>query len=195
VLYELMEEAGYTLGKAFDDDASTVEFKGVQVSRGLSEREARITLSDPTFVCLGTNEIRKRVVDSLDAPFMTAVHSTAHISPTAQLGEGTMVFHGSYVQAGAKIGRHGIINTAASVDHDCRLGDYVHVAPQVALCGLVEVGDGSEIGAGAVVLPSVKIGTNTRIGAGAIVLSDVPDNAIAVGNPARVIKIDGERLL
>ena len=38
------------------------------------------------------------------------------------------------------------------------------------------------------ILPGVKIGDNTVIGAGSVVTKDIPDNCIAVGNPARVIK-------
>jgi maltose O-acetyltransferase len=44
------------------------------------------------------------------------------------------------------------------------------------------------VGIGAVVLPRIKIGSNAIIGAGAVVTKDVPDNAVAVGNPARVVR-------
>jgi len=44
------------------------------------------------------------------------------------------------------------------------------------------------IGAGAVTLPRVKIGADAVIGAGAVVTSDIPDRAVAYGNPARIVK-------
>jgi acetyltransferase-like isoleucine patch superfamily enzyme len=53
----------------------------------------------------------------------------------------------------------------------------------------VAIGDGSWLGANVVVLPGVTIGRQVAVGAGAIVTSDLPDHAIAVGNPARVIRI------
>lgn len=53
----------------------------------------------------------------------------------------------------------------------------------------VSIGDGSWLGANVVVLPGVTIGRHVAVGAGAIVTSDLPDHAVAVGNPARVIRI------
>lgn len=198
VLAEVLFDMGYKLIGAFDDrhedeNGHRARFYGVNVMPGLqAEADAFPKLDKPLFVCLGNNRLRKNVVASVDAPFIAGVHSSAYVSPTASLGEGTMVFHGSHVQAQARVGRHVIVNTANSIDHHCVLGDFVHIAPQVALCGLCEIGEGTEIGAGAAVLPSIKIGKWCRIGAGAVVINDIPDFATAVGNPAKVIKIKGE---
>ena len=80
------------------------------------------------------------------------------------------------------------MNTGASIDHECILGDYVHVSPHATLCGDVQVGEGSWIGAGAVVIPGVRIGKWCVIGAGSVVLHDVPDGVVAVGNPCKIVK-------
>jgi acetyltransferase-like isoleucine patch superfamily enzyme len=85
---------------------------------------------------------------------------------------------------------HCIVNTVASVDHDCVLGDFVHVAPGARLCGGVTVAAGAFIGAGAVVVPGRRIGADAIIAAGAVVLTDVPDGSVAAGNPARLVKTD-----
>lgn len=50
------------------------------------------------------------------------------------------------------------------------------------------IGNNVFIGAGAIVLPGVTIGDNVVIGAGSIVAKDIPNNSVAVGNPARVVK-------
>ncbi len=52
----------------------------------------------------------------------------------------------------------------------------------------VYIGDFCWIGANATILPGVKVGNNCIIGAGSVVTKDIPDNSIAVGNPAKVIK-------
>ncbi len=52
----------------------------------------------------------------------------------------------------------------------------------------IEVADGAWIGSGAILLDSVRVGRNAVVGAGAMVNSDVPDYAVAVGNPARVVR-------
>lgn len=58
--------------------------------------------------------------------------------------------------------------------------------------GIYEVpvlGDNVNVGAGANIIGPVHIGDNAIIGAGAVVVSDIPENAIAVGVPAKVIKM------
>lgn len=59
----------------------------------------------------------------------------------------------------------------------------------VLTCKPVEIGAYAWIGAGATVLPGVRVGCHAVIGASSVVTKDVPDYAIAVGNPARVIKM------
>jgi maltose O-acetyltransferase len=53
--------------------------------------------------------------------------------------------------------------------------------------GLVSIGNNTFIGANTTILPNVKIGNNVIIGAGSVVTKDIPDNVVAVGNPARVV--------
>ena len=57
----------------------------------------------------------------------------------------------------------------------------------------VYIGENVWIGAGAIILPGVHIGKNSVIGAGSIVTRDVPENALAVGNPCRVVRKISER--
>ena len=65
----------------------------------------------------------------------------------------------------------------------------------VLTCKPVEIGDYAWIGAGATVLPGVRVGQHAVIGAASVVTKDVPDYAVAVGNPARVIKmLDKEKI-
>ena len=70
--------------------------------------------------------------------------------------------------------------------------DFAHIAPKVALCGGVKVGEGALLGVGVVVIPGIKIGKWSIIGAGSVVTKDVPDYAVVVGNPARILKYNHE---
>jgi sugar O-acyltransferase (sialic acid O-acetyltransferase NeuD family) len=119
---------------------------------------------------------------------LTVIHPRAIAAASAQFGSGCQILAGAVVGAGAVLGDAVIVNTRAGVDHECRIADGVHVGPGATLCGLVTVGRCTLIGAGAVVLPRVRIGSHTVIGAGAVVTRDVPDNVIAFGNPARIIR-------
>jgi sugar O-acyltransferase (sialic acid O-acetyltransferase NeuD family) len=117
-----------------------------------------------------------------------AVHPTAFVARDAQLGEGCQALAMAAVCAGTRIGDCCIVNTRAGVDHECVLGNGVHIGPGATLAGCVTVGDFSFLGAGAVVLPRITIGSNSIIGAGAVVTKNVPDNVVVFGNPARVIR-------
>jgi acetyltransferase-like isoleucine patch superfamily enzyme len=65
-----------------------------------------------------------------------------------------------------------------------------HIAPGAHLGGDVMVGEGTLVGLGASVLPQRHIGKWAVIGAGAVVVKDIPDYAVAVGNPAKIIKVN-----
>jgi sugar O-acyltransferase (sialic acid O-acetyltransferase NeuD family) len=150
---------------------------------------------DPSFepeakaiVAIGDNALRKAVVSRTRHHFTNAVHESVLMSSFATIGMGNMILQRAVIQAQTKIGNHCIINTNAQVDHDCVIDDYVHLAPGVILCGCVTIGEGAFLGAGAVVIPGKKIGAWATVGAGAVVLHDVPDYAIAVGNPATIVR-------
>jgi acetyltransferase EpsM len=73
------------------------------------------------------------------------------------------------------------------------IGDYVHIAPGAILCGNVEVGEGSFIGAGSTIMQGIKIGKWAVIGAGSVVVRDIPDHVTALGSPCRIIKENNEQ--
>ena len=118
----------------------------------------------------------------------TIVHPTAFVASTASIARGTQVLAQASVCAAAKLGLACIVNTQANVDHECVLGDGVHVGPAACLAGCVEIGRNSFVGAGAVVLPRIKIGRDVVVGAGAVVTKDLPDGVVAYGNPARIAR-------
>ena len=140
-------------------------------------------------IAIGDNKIREDIADQFqDAKWTTLVHPRSCIDETVHIGPGSLICAGATIQVDSILGMHTIVNTNASVDHDCVIGSFVHIAPGVNLAGNVSVGDGSMIGIGASVLPGIKIGKNSIVGAGSVATRDVPDSATAVGCPARVVK-------
>jgi acetyltransferase-like isoleucine patch superfamily enzyme len=56
--------------------------------------------------------------------------------------------------------------------------DFVHVAPGAVVCGNVQIGEGTLIGANAVIAPNLKIGKWCQISAGSSIFEDIPDNTV-----------------
>lgn len=142
----------------------------------------------PLIISIGDNKVRKMIADRVKDFFGTICHPSSCISPKVKIGEGTVVFHNVILQVDCLVGKHVILNSGASVDHECTIENFVHISPQATLCGNVKVGEGSQIGAGATIIPGVNIGNWVTIGAGAVIIRDVPDYAIVVGNPGRIIR-------
>jgi sugar O-acyltransferase (sialic acid O-acetyltransferase NeuD family) len=125
--------------------------------------------------------------------FLIIMDPTAVVSESAVLAPGIFIGKKAVINAQASIGECAIINTAAVIEHDCVLGEFVHVAPGACLAGNVEVGPRAHIGIGAVVIEGISIGAEAVLGAGAVATQNIPAGCIAVGVPARSIKIGKQR--
>lgn len=111
---------------------------------------------------------------------------------------------GIEIHPGARIGRRFFIDHGHGVviGETAEIGDDVTIYQGVTLGGTGKdvgkrhptVGNNVLIGSGAKVLGPFKIGDNSRIAAGAVVLEEIPPDATAVGVPARVVRISGQRV-
>ncbi len=123
--------------------------------------------------------------------FPPVIDPSAVYASDVKIAEGAQIMAGCVIQPGACVGRNSIVNTRASIDHDCAIGAHVHIAPGATLCGNVRVGDNTLVGAGATILQSVSIGSKCIVAAGAVVIADVPDNACVLGVPASPLMKSG----
>jgi sugar O-acyltransferase (sialic acid O-acetyltransferase NeuD family) len=139
-------------------------------------------------ISIGNNKIRQKLANKISANYQIAKHPNSIIASNVTFEEGSVVMAGAILNPDVKVGKHCIINSGAVIEHDCILNDFVHVSPNAALAGNVIIGEGTHVGIGAVVIQGVKIGKWATIGAGAVILNDVPDYAVIVGNPGKIIK-------
>jgi len=142
---------------------------------------------DAVVVAVGDNVRRAHLYGRIahsTVEFAIACHPTAVMGIDASVGDGSMVCARAVVGCASTVGRGVILNTACTIDHHARIGDFVHVAPGVHLGGDVSIATGALIGIGAVVLPGISIGSRAVVGAGAVVTRNVPDGTTVVGVPA-----------
>lgn len=185
VIIDILEKNNIIISGLIDTNPSITTLMGYPVVSETTE----INQSNIGFlISIGNNSIRKRLAGALNCQFTNAIHPAAVLSIQLRLGTGNVIMAGAVVNTDVSVGNHVILNTNCSVDHDCRIDDFVHVSPNAALAGNVEVGEGAHVGIGACVIQGIKIGRWATIGAGAVIIRDVPDYAVVVGNPGKIIK-------
>ncbi|MCI9361908.1 MAG: acetyltransferase [Hungatella sp.] len=142
------------------------------------------------FVAIGNAAIRQKIhreIETAGGVMVTLIHPDAVISDDVRIGSGTVIMAGTVINTGAIIGAGCIVNTASSVDHDCHIGDFVHIAVGAHIAGTVGIGDRTWVGAGAIVSNNVHICGDCMIGAGAVVVSDIRISGTYVGIPAKIM--------
>lgn len=149
---------------------------------------------------IGDSSIRKKVAEKYTGKlqFINLIH------PSVSLGKGQFeLIHdksiGVIIAAGValtnsiEIGSFTIINQNVTVAHDCKIGEFVHLAPGSIISGNVYVEDFAWIGAGATVNQgsselALTVGSSCIVGSGSVVVDSCEPGAVYVGVPARKIR-------
>lgn len=156
--------------------------------------EAREILSQNKRFVLGIGKpvVRKKLLDifsSFAEPASLISRTTTIGRHEVFLGESLNIMFNCFISNSSHIKDGSLVNSGVYIHHDVKVGAFCELAPGVKLLGGSKVGDFSFIGANAVVLPGISIGSNVVVGAGAVVNRNVPDNALAVGVPSRILPV------
>jgi sugar O-acyltransferase (sialic acid O-acetyltransferase NeuD family) len=194
VVADIAEKSGLTI-LAFADDNQALEnrsFCGYPVWGGSSHLIRHAWQEKfSVIIAIGDNRLRREVQQKLEPAgldFGTVIHPSAQLGREVLIGAGTVVMANSVINPGARVGCHCIVNTAVTIDHDCVIGDFVHLSPGAHLGGTVEVGDFSWIGLGASIINNIHVGEQVVVGAGAVVIRNVESQVTVVGNPAAFLR-------
>jgi len=120
--------------------------------------------------------------------FLTVIHPTASVSPTAVLGVGTVVMQNAVICSNARVGSHIVVLPCAVISHDDVVGDYTCIATGVCISGGVHVGKSCYLGCNSAIIENVHLGDYCLVGMGSVVTRDVEENSVVVGNPAKFLR-------
>jgi len=174
------------------DDVLTEKTKyGAQVIKFMELIHAVDRNEFEFIIANGEPHVRKNIYEKLignDFKFGKLVDVSTMVADTANIADGVIVTPMCSISSDAKLLRNSCVNTMSIIGHDVVIGENTVISSMVNMGGACTVGENSYVGMGALVKEGVKIGSNSIIGMGSVVYTDVPDDVIALGNPARVVR-------
>ena len=148
---------------------------------------------DCGLISIGDNWSRKIVHDCIidlipGFEFINAIHPSVIIGKNVKLGIGIVVMAGSIINPNCIIGDFCFFATGAQLDHDNVIEPYASISAGSVTGGKVNIGKFSAITLGVTIIDRTNIGENVVIGSGSLVLNNIPDNVLAYGSPAKIIR-------
>lgn len=166
---------------------ANLDVMGYQVLGTDNDLTGILAKNNTAFVTVGqikSSDVRKRLYDrlrELGAEIPVIISPMARCAPSAIVEDGTILMHGSLVNANAYVGANCIVNSQALIEHDAYVSDHCHVSTGARVNGGVHVGEGTFVGSGAILKEGIRIGRGVLIGAGQVVLKDIPDGSVVSG--------------
>lgn len=145
-----------------------------------ADEQLVLAVSDPA--------VRYQMAERLSArggTFCTVVHPRAYVAESAEIGDGCVLAPFAFVGPGARLGRHVVLNTYASVGHDACIDDLCVFSPYAVVNGNVRLRQQVFLGTHATVILGKTVGSYAKISAGSVATRDVPEGALVVGNPGK----------
>ncbi len=168
------------------------EGSGYQLDRmqDLFPEDVLVPAPDEVFIVAnGEPSIKAKLVKKIQASggrLISMIHPTAYVASNAIVGEGAVLCPFAFVAPFAELEPHVTLNVHAGCGHNSKIASFAVLSPYASVSGAAELGEEVFMGTHAYVAPRVKIGARTKISTGAFAVADIPENALATGNPARV---------
>lgn len=183
-----------------DDDSTKIgqEFWGIKVLGTIDDIENFITPNEKIGVVISIANpiVKEKIVAKLSQYsqiiFPNFIHKNTWLSRAVKLGRGNIIYPGVSINYETVMHNFTTINMNVSLGHNCIANNYVTISPGVNLAGFTDIGLASFIGIGSCCKQGHVIGNYTTIGAGSVVIRDIPDYAVVVGNPGKIIKYNNQ---
>lgn len=165
VLEDLLEKLDLNVEVFFDDSGKIDSVNGVRVT----SYDASVSPQLPLVIGIGNPKIRKLLLEKIKHIFSSLIHPTAVVASDVEIGEGTVVLAGAVIQSGAKIGRHVIINSNVTIDHDAVISDFVTTYPGAYVGAEAIVGEGVVVNPNSVIMRFCEVPAYYDIAPGEII--------------------------
>jgi sugar O-acyltransferase (sialic acid O-acetyltransferase NeuD family) len=190
---DLCRDMGLALHGYLDDTKPQgSEVNGRAVLGGFSRAWDGSLKNEKAFtVAIGDPYIRTELFEKIVAAggeAATIIHPNSFVSPSSIIGAGVVLSPFCYVKANAVIERYCLIEYGCSVGVNNVLGAGVFLGPSCHLNANCIIGEKAFLGTGTIVIPGKSIGSGAIVGAGSTVVTDIPQDKVAVGAPARVTR-------
>lgn len=129
--------------------------------------------------------------DGISTPSL--IHPNVYIPKTVSIGDGVVIQDGCYISCNVTIKDYAFLQPRCSVGHDCVLNEGCIISTFDTIAGAVSVGKYTYIGMSTAVKEAVTIGDYSIVGMSSAVYKDIPNEVIALGNPARPVKKNEDR--
>lgn len=189
-------EAGHEVLGFIDDhpDMEGAKVKGFPVLgkyEDLFNDDFKATIE--CIICsIGDNHVRVTYLSELVSQGYEApnfVHDTVILTEDISMGKGIYILPGSIIMPHVILNDYCIISMGCKIAHHTVLHEGAFVSTGSNIGASIDIGGKTLMGIGCTIMTGVKkIGENAIIGAGSMVIRDVPDQAVVVGNPGRIVK-------
>ena len=165
----------------FDDKINEIKNFPFTINGNLAQLKDNFKSYDEFFVALGDNKVRYKKISWLKEEKVNIailIHPKSTISKFSSLGLGISVMANAVINPGTFIKEGVIINSSASIDHDCVIECFSHISPNCSLSGNVRVGKFTHLGTGTSVHPGINIGNNVKTAVGSKVYKNILNNKV-----------------
>ncbi|HSI90992.1 MAG TPA: hypothetical protein VK927_07735, partial [Adhaeribacter sp.] len=142
---------------------------------------------------IGNCAAKFRIANSLSSPnlrFPNLIHPSVSLSGQQyfQIGQGTIIGEGTVITTNVRLGSFVQVSPRCTLAHDVQIADFCSLMFSVNLAGNVKLKPRVYLGTNSTVIQLLEIGEDTIVGAGAVVIRSLPARCTAAGVPAKIIK-------